>query len=113
MSVLLFKKGDSHIFEGVKCEMIEADPEHMPGMIQNGWLVDVHDLEENKEKKPDKEKEKKTRYNLKKIAIEKLLKLKKEIIFELAKQYKIENRKDKSIKILRNDLIILKQKLEK
>jgi hypothetical protein len=110
MSVLLFKKGDSHIFEGVKCEMIEADPEHMSGMIQNGWLVDVNDLEKEK-KKP--EKKKKTRYNLKKIAIEKLLKLKKEIIFELAEQYKIENRKDKSIKILRNDLIILKQKLEK
>ena len=48
MSICLYKKGDKHIVDGVKCEIVVIESvSEMESLLDDGHVHDVKDLNEN------------------------------------------------------------------
>ena len=54
MAVQLYKKGDTHVIRGVKCEMAVFPVPYMHSALQQGYVADPQDLiEKPVEVKPE------------------------------------------------------------
>ena len=49
MASILYRKGDSHVVDGIQCEEARVDASEVAVMLQNGWVSDVNLLAENKD----------------------------------------------------------------
>ncbi len=48
MGVQLFKKGDTHVFKGIKCTFEVFPVEFLEAQLKDGWTADINDLVEKR-----------------------------------------------------------------
>lgn len=41
MASILYRKGTSHVVDGIQCEEARVDASEVAGMLENGWVADV------------------------------------------------------------------------
>lgn len=52
MSIVLYRKGDTHTVKGIRCELKKIDPEYFSGVPESGWFLSVRDI--NKAVEPER-----------------------------------------------------------
>jgi hypothetical protein len=56
MSTILYRPGDTHLINGIKCEVGFFEARDVRRNLRNGWTTDVNDLKEEKEEEEEEEK---------------------------------------------------------
>lgn len=132
MATVIYRKGKTHVFKGVSCDMKSIPFSARENYLKHGWYDGIdnlkkalqeekeqelkekeQELEDLKEEEADKAKDLVKEYALEETSEKEISTANDEIIKKMAKDLKIDNWEKKTVKTLRRNLILLKKKLEK
>lgn len=95
MSIVLFRKGDSHIANGVACEIGTFEPDEMEWLLDQGWHNSVEDINNDAQKVEEESKQEEVQKNDEKAPDE---------VREQAKAAGIKGWENKRIKTLKAEM---------
>lgn len=112
MSTVIFRKGKSKKYNGVVCDYKLVDAEQLYAYLADGWTVNIDEVKEEEETVKEEGRPLDSVKFLEKVSAKKILTINDKVIRKIAKDLKIKDWENKTIKTLKNNIIALKEKLE-